>query len=133
MDTRLISDDIWGIITVWQESRGEIYTGKVGVAEVILERTRSKLCSDGTVASTILWSKQFSGWNSTDPNRIKSAKLTYDTKGIQECMDAWQEAKQGSKLTKGANHYYNPKLVTPEWAKDMKETVVIGNHRFMKG
>lgn len=134
MDTesRLISDDLWGILTVWQEARGESYIGKVGVAEVILKRTRDKYCSDGTVASTVLWPKQFSGWNSTDPNRIKAAQLRYNTKGVQECMDAWQEAKQGSQITKGAYHYYNPKVCDPVWAKGMEEVARLGNHVFVK-
>ena len=131
MDTRLVSDDLWGIMTVWQETRGEPYLGKVGVAEVIFNRTRQKFQSDGTVASTVLWPKQFSGWNSTDPNRIKAAKLTYDSKGVQECMDAWQEAKQGSRYVKRALHYYNPSLVTPPWATKMQEVAIIGAHRFM--
>jgi spore germination cell wall hydrolase CwlJ-like protein len=133
MDTRLISDDLWGIITVWQEARGEPYAGMVGVAEVILHRTKNKLCSDGTVASTVLWPKQFSGWNSSDPNRIKSAKLCYDALKIQECMNAWQEAKQGSSLAKGATHYYNPKLCNPAWTKGMKEVARLGNHIFLRG
>ena len=130
-DSRIVSDDIWGILTVYQEASGETYLGKVAVAEVILRRTAQKLSSDGTVASTVLWPKQFSGWNSTDPTRIKSAKLCYDGPKSQDCLNAWQEAKQGSNYTKGALYYYNPKLVKPDWAKDMKIVVEIGKHVFL--
>lgn len=130
--SRLITDDIWGILTVWQEAQGEPYIGKVAVAEVILRRTAKKMCSTGSVASTVLWAKQFSGWNSTDPTRIKSAKLCYDTKGVQECMNAWQEAKQGSNYAPGAMYYYNPAVVSPPWAAKMVKVTSIGNHLFLK-
>ena len=130
-DNRIVSDDIWGILTVYQEAAGETYLGKVAVAEVIFRRTAQKLSSDGTVASTVLWPKQFSGWNSTDPTRIKSAKLCYDSPKSQECLDAWQEAKQGSNYTKGALYYYNPKLAKPVWAKKMKVIAEIGKHIFL--
>ena len=133
---RLIPDHVWGIITVWHEAQGELYDGKVAVAEVILARTLRKYMSDGTVAGTVLWPVQFSGWNAHDasPNyreRIEGAKLDGDNPVVRDCIRAWAEAEAGSKFTKGALHYFNPKIVSPSWAKDATITAEIGNHRFV--
>lgn len=134
---RLIPDHIWGIITVLQEAATEPYQGKVAVAEVILRRTQKKYMSDGTVAGTVLWPMQFSGWNAHDPTpqyreRIESAKADTNDHTVQDCIRAWGEAESGSDTTAGALLYYNPKLANPSWAKKSIETAVIGNHRFMK-
>lgn len=90
------------------------------------------LFSDGTVASTVLWPYQFSGWNTKDPNRRKVATLDTDDRLVQACARAWQEAVNGSDLTKSATHYYAPAIVTPEWASKMTVTARIGRHCFLK-
>jgi len=131
---RLIADYLWGVMTVWQEARGEPFGGKVAVAEVILHRAKRKFCSDGTVASTCLWPKQFSGWNDRDPNRVKAAALDTMDPGVQDCVKAWCEAAdRGSNLVPGATHYYNARLVSPPWAVGAEMVAVIGNHTFLKG
>jgi len=134
---RLIADWIWGVLTVWQEAQGEPYRDKVMVAEVILNRTRRKYMSDGTVASTCLWPMQFSGWNAHDdtPNfkeRIESAKLDDDNPVVKDCIKAWKEAENGSNLTNGAYLYYNPLISNPPWAK---KCIVVARgrvHLFLK-
>jgi spore germination cell wall hydrolase CwlJ-like protein len=35
-------------------------------------------------------------------------------------------------ITDGADHYYNYNIANPYWVGAMTETVIIGNHRFMK-
>lgn len=130
---RLIPEESWPIITIWMEARGESYEGKVGVAEVIYRRTKEKVFSDGTYVGTCLRDRQFSGWNERDPNRIPGCKLDTDEHVVQDCIRAWTEAKAGSNVTKGATHYYSMKMyVAPYWEREMDETTVIGNHRFMK-
>lgn len=128
----IIPPDVWGKMTVWQESRGEPHEGKCAVAEVIIRRAQRKIFSDGTIPGTVLWPFQFSGWNPKDPNRILAARMDGDNPKYLECSAAWEEAAGGSDHSNGATHYYNPSIVTPAWAGKMKETAVIGHHRFMK-
>jgi N-acetylmuramoyl-L-alanine amidase len=132
---KLIPDYLWGVLTVWQEARGEPFAGKVAVAEVILRRTQKKFFSSGdSIASTCLWPLQFSGWNAKDPNRIKAAVLDTTDPDVQDCVKAWCEAAdRGSNLVPDALHYYNANIVNPPWAKDAEVVAVIGNHTFLRG
>lgn len=135
-EMRLIPEDTLAIVTIMQEAAGEPYTGKVAVAEVILNRMKAKYSSDGTVSGTVLRPLQFSGWNSRDPGRIRNIRIDTDDPVVQECMRAWDEAKHGSDTVKGAVLYYNPDPrlvpVTPEWAKSHSAVQVaeVGHHVF---
>jgi len=134
---RLIADWIWGVITIMQEAQGEPFSTKVAVAEVILRRTARKYMSDGTVAGTVLWPMQFSGWNAHDATpsyreRIECAKIMEEDPIVQECIRAWHKAEDGSDTTKGALLYYNPSICNPSWAKNCVETAVIDHHRYMR-
>jgi|SRR3990172_1204590 len=127
---KLIPDDIWGILTVWQEARGEPYIGKVAVAEVIQRRAKLKYSSDGTIAGTVLKPYQFSGWNTNDPNRILAAKADRLDPLIIECIKAWEEAKGGTNFTNEAVLYCNLKVCSPAWANKSIVVAEIGNHTF---
>ena len=131
---RLISSEGLAVATVWQEARGEPFPGKVGVAEVILQRMARKKYSDGTVEGTVLRAYQFSGWNTTDPNRTPATRIDDDDPLVQECIKAWNEAVRGSDTTLGATHYVNLNLVRPGWvdSPQMKQTVQIASHTFFK-
>lgn len=128
----LIPDYVWATLTIWMEARGESYAGMVAVAEVIYRRTQRKYFSDGTVAGTVLRDRQFSGWNNSDPNRVKAAVLDSEDRVVKLCARAWQEAIAGSDMTKGALHYYNPAVCDPEWAKGMTVVARVGKHAFLK-
>lgn len=143
---RLIPDRILAAITIWQESRGEPFDGKIAVAEVIRNRTRAGYMSDGSVAGTCLRAFQFSGWNPTDPNRVPSVKIDDSDPIVGQCLEAWDRAEAGSDLVGGAVHYLNVDLVLrtlgrlPEWAaepsdprkvKSLKVTAVVGRHTFL--
>lgn len=132
--SRLVADDIWAILTIWQEARGEPDEGKLAVAEVIRNRTRQRYQSDGTVAGTVLAPFQFSGWNTTDPNRRKAAVIDTDDPTFQDCYHAWFRAKQGTDLVKQAVLYYNDTLVTdaPAWVAGCDEVARIGAHVFYR-
>jgi len=145
---RLISDDALATMLIWQESRGEPYLGKLGVAEVLRNRTQQKYMSDGTVTGTALFKNQFSGMNAGDPNRIPSFRLDDIMPTVQECQRAWKEACEGSNVVLGAVHYLNVKLTKilrggtlPLWAENpgypgevnpMLVLKVIGNHTFLR-
>lgn len=128
---RLVSDDTWAILTIWQESRGEDDAGKLAVAEVIRNRTESRYSSDGTVAGTVLRPLQFSGWNTKDPNRTVSAMIDTDDPTVQACIKAWYDAKAGSQTVHGAVLYFNPKIVkAPDWAAKCELVATVGDHWF---
>jgi len=130
---RLIADYLLGIVTVFQESEGEPYEGKVAVAEVILRRTKRKYMSDGTVAGTVFRRLQFSGMNSDSANRIRSFKIDSSVAVVDECVRAWCEADKGSNLVPDCLHYYNANIVSPPWAEGAEVVATIGNHTFLKG
>lgn len=134
---RLVPDWMWAVITIMQEAQGEPFSTKLAVAEVINRRTLMKYMSDGSVAGTVLWPMQFSGWNAHDDTpsykeRIECAKICSDDPVVIECIQAWDQAVAGSNTTKGATLYYNPSISNPYWAKKAVETAVIDKHRYMK-
>jgi N-acetylmuramoyl-L-alanine amidase len=140
-------EDFFAVATIAQEAIGEPYEGKVAVAEVIRNRTKQKYSSDGTVIGTVLRAWQFSGWN---PEKLKDGKLqpldvkAYLTRAykqitqantalIDDCIKAWETAKQGSNTINGAVLYYAPAVVgTPNWARPEHAVQVaeIGGHTF---
>ena len=129
---RLVSDDAWGIMTVWQEARNQSYKGMVMVAEVILRRVRLKYMSDGTITGTILHPYQFSGWNTKDPNRILASVIDVDDQMVIQCMNAWEAAKNGSNYSNGAVIYFNPRTATSKPAGADVFCVAEQDHQFWK-
>ena len=135
---RLVSEDTLAVITIWMESRGEPWEGKLAVAEVIRNRMRQKYSSDGTVSGTVLRAFQFSGFNTQDPNRIPSFRIDGDDPVVQECEKAWRESEHTleirSSITKGAVLYLNPTIVTqkPKWVDLSVEVARVGPHVFYK-
>lgn len=129
---RLIPDDIWATLTIWQEARNQPPEGQIAVGEVIWRRTQQHYMSDGTVAGTVLKALQFSGWNAGDPNRVTAAQLDDADPVVQHCAAAWAQAKSGSNYSKGALLYLNPDVLDrlPGWVKNCDEVAVIGAHHF---
>lgn len=129
---RLVPDDAWAVMTIWQEARSEPYMGMLAVAEVIRNRMRAKFFSDGTVVGTVLRDRQFSGWNNRDPNRIPSAQIRIDSSFVWQCAKAWDEAmaRPGSQVAQGAFSYFNPAVVVPPWKVDFRLVATIGAHEF---
>lgn len=139
--------DFFAVVTIAQEAIGEPYAGKLAVAEVIRNRTMSRYSSDGTVIGTVLRSWQFSGWN---PEKLEDDKLQpIDVKAylaraykqiaqantalLDDCITAWEEAKQGSNTINGAVEYYAPAVVaTPKWARPEHaiQMAEVGGHVF---
>jgi spore germination cell wall hydrolase CwlJ-like protein len=133
---KLVSDVTWGIITLWMEGRGETHVGKVAIAEVILNRTKAKYSSDGTIAGTCLRAFQFSSWNTTDTNRLVGAKLDDTDSVVQLCIKAWEEAvlnlTTGKATVPGALLYYNPRIPAPAWVANSDFIATVDHHSFYK-
>ncbi len=128
--SRLVTDATWATMTLYMEAGEEPFLGMVAVGEVIVNRMARRWFSDGTVTGTCLYPLQFSCWNGQSRQRPRAAVLDESDLVVQRCQRAWQMAVAGSQVTQGAVAYYNPALVTPPWAQEFVETVVIGNHRF---
>ncbi len=115
--------------TIYGESRGEPYKGKLAVAWVILNR-------GGDLISTVTKPKQFSAWNYNDPNRFMVEKIALQgnmgDNVTKECLRAALEALENSvDPTGGANHYHAVG-VKPYWTKGKTPIAIIGNHVFYK-
>jgi len=120
---------------IFAEAAGEFYSGKVAVGWVVRNRVESKKFPN-TYYGVIFQRAQFSGVNS------KLWKLTYDLKKMtvyqfsiwQDCLKIAQDVIEGRipDPTYGSDHYYNPSLVSPSWAKKMTQIIKIGNHLFLK-
>src|SRR6185437_8474811 len=106
--------------------------------EVIRNRMNTKYASDGTVSGTVLRPKQFSGWNTTDPSRIRTVRSDTNDDIVKQCLQAWEEAKQGSNRVRGAVLYLNPGYLQkngepmPDWAlpDSADEVAIVGQHHF---
>lgn len=128
---RLFEDDDLAVANIWAEARGETFEGKVGVAEVMRNRMKRKYASNGTVASTIFWPWQFSGFNTDNEWRSKIFELDNADAVVRQCFEAWK-ASEHTDLTHGAVLYCNLNIlrVPPRWAREDKKLAVIGQHSF---
>ena len=131
---RLVSDDAWAVMTIWQEARGEAMEGKVAIGEVIRNRVNHSYNCNGTVSGCVLAPLQFSGWNARDTNRIPSSVLDSDDSIVAECIKAWR-LSANSTLTHGAVLYYSPGVgqSPPDWAVQSNFIVQLGRHKFYRG
>lgn len=106
---------------VYGEARGELYTGQVAVAAVVLNRVKSSSFPN-TIAGVIYQSGAFDvvsdGQINLTPN--ETAK-----KAAQDALNGWDP-------TNGAIYYFNPSTATNKWIWSRPMTVTIGKHRFCK-
>lgn len=108
---------------VYAESKGEPYEGKVAVASVILNRV-SHPSFPKTVKEVIIQKNAFSC--------VKDGKIY--VKPDESCYNAVMEAIKGSDPTGNAVFFYNPRIATSSWMKNVSKTNVksIGNHVFFE-
>lgn len=104
---------------VESEAKGEPYTGKVAVAEVVLARVNSSEFPN-SIEGVIYQPGQFQVVSNGSINNAPS----------QESINASNEALAGSNYTNGALFFYNPRIATDRWQDTLRTTAVIGNHTF---
>ena len=79
--------------------------------------------------------KQFSGYGSKEYKKAVSGKLTAEEKKILKKFEIISKnviiGLMGD-TTGGADHYFNPKLVKPSWAKDMTKMYQTDSHEYYK-
>lgn len=129
-------------LTVVGEARGEPVEGQIAVANVIMNRAKTR---GPNIKEVCLAPKQFSCWNPGDPNRkllddlaqkMMEGSYAYDKyKQIQWIVDGIITGKLTDN-TKGKDHYMTTALYhsvsKPSWARVPKGSPVeIGNHTFL--
>lgn len=119
-------EKFWMSVNIYHEARGESSAGKIAVGQVVLNRAKKRKQS---IKDVILASKQFS-WH----NGNKLPSIT-DYESFILCMAAVDElitARIFGDFLDGADHYFNPNIVLPSWAKKMTFIMQIGNHSFYR-
>lgn len=102
------------------EAKGEPYTGKVAVGNVVLNRVKSPEFPD-TVKEVIFQKGQFSP--------VTNGSIHDEP--TDESIRAAKEAMNGREIVSNqALYFYNPNTSTSDWIFSRKTIMDIGNHRF---
>lgn len=126
--------------TLWMEARGEPDEGIQAVANVILNRYKSKkwfakIDGVASIANVCLKEKQFSCWNKGDQCDTKLPEANHQSLQWKKCAEFATMAANDvlPDITGGADHYFAVSMKkAPSWAAKMKFLCQIGNHRFYK-
>lgn len=138
----LLPDEVMAL-TLYGEARGEPIEGQIAVANVIMNRMREDTVKYKTVRDVCLEPKQFSCWNTTDPNvqilvnlSSQLEKSTIIDPILEQCLYIARGVMKGylRDNTKAAKYYMTIDLFNngrPSWAKVPSNTPkIIGNHVF---
>lgn len=116
----------WLAINIYHEARGESLEGQIAVGHVVMNRALKK---HKTCKEIILQPWQFSWHNGnafppiTDYDALRAS--------CNAAEDVIEERLDGKNLFM-ADHYFNPHVVLPDWAKNMTLIKRIGNHDFYR-
>lgn len=143
-------------LNAFEEANLEPDDGLAAVCQVVLNRTRLKFQSDGTVTGTIFWPSAFS-WTAWSMVGGKYEKVAHTPQEVQaravdllarakmyahpwaRAMSIAAEVQAGTypgadfaKITPATVNYLNPAIVPnlPAWADPAKLVAVIGHHSF---
>jgi spore germination cell wall hydrolase CwlJ-like protein len=112
--------------------------GRIAVASVIMNRVKRGGWFGSSIQGVILKPKQFSCFNTGDPNRLKLmaiasewAKNYQRDKALRECMFVAEGVISGDLKSNvfDATHYKTINCQAA-WAAKMKQVAVIGQHEF---
>lgn len=101
------------------EARGEVYTGKVAVGAVVLNRVESSSFPN-TISGVIYQSGAFTA--------VSDGQINLEPD--QSSMNAARDAMNGWDPTYGCLYYYNPAKATSSWIFSRKTVTTIGKHVF---
>lgn len=106
---------------VYAEARGEVYTGQVAIAAVVLNRVKSSSFPN-TVSGVIYQSGAFTA---VSDGQINLAPDSTARKAAQDALNGWDP-------TYGSIYYFNPDTATNAWIWSRPHVITIGKHRFCK-
>jgi N-acetylmuramoyl-L-alanine amidase len=116
--------------TVYAEARGEDERGQRAVAWVIKHRAdlNRDYWGGNTIAGVCRKPGQFECWNGRGDIEMSETRA-------RDSIDSWlPNVYLGTDYSGGSDHYNNPtKEGYPDWTRNCRKTVVIGNHQFYKG
>ncbi|YCA13036.1 cell wall hydrolase [Bacillus sp. AK128] len=104
---------------VLAEAKGEPYSGKVAVAEVVLNRVEDEQFPN-SINEVIYEENQF------EPVQNNSIEQAAD----QESIEAVEEALLVEKHDTVALYFYNPETASDHWIRERQVIDTIGNHVF---
>ncbi len=124
--------------TLYGEARGEYAlsgpASLIAVANVILNRLKRGGKYGKTFIEVCLKPRQFSCWNTSDPNRslLQQEDLIKDPL-FKFCQQVVHKVNQGiwPDLTRNSDHYHATSC-KPYWSKSGKIKLRLGNHIFYK-
>ncbi|AKR54318.1 conserved phage mega protein [Devosia sp. H5989] len=112
------------INTLIAEANAEGPEGMRRVGETILNRAAQSGLTPGQV---VRQPHQYTGYWSPGP----AARRAQQSDQVRTAAEAaWALAQQPGDPTNGADHYFNPAVVTPSWASAMRPTGTFGGHAF---
>jgi spore germination cell wall hydrolase CwlJ-like protein len=117
---------------IYFESRGEPIAGQIAVAEVVLNRTRSR-SFPGTICGV---TKQGVGSG-------RGCQFSYACDGLSDVMKASAARDRSEKLARlmidgrprivsGGATYFHTRTIRPDWSRKFDRTVTIGQHMFYR-
>lgn len=106
---------------IYGESRGEPYTGQVGVGAVVLNRVKSSSFPN-SIAGVIY---QAGAFDAVSDGQINLSPDSTARKAAQDALNGWDP-------TYNAIYYFNPATATNKWIWSRPMTITIGKHRFCK-
>lgn len=118
--------------TLWGEARGEGFTGMQAVANVVMNRVRSRKWPS-TVTAVCKQKGQFSVWNANAPQRGRLMNVTPADAKFKQALEIAAMAVNGhlEDITGGADHYHTH-AVNPYWSQGVTPIANIGNHKFFR-
>lgn len=117
--------DIRDVInTLIAEGYGEGEEGMRRIAETVLTRAEQRGISP---AEVVRQNAQYTGYSHPGPAAVQAQS---NPQAISAAQAAWALAQGPDDPTGGANHYFNPHVVTPSWARSMTPTGTYQNHAF---
>lgn len=112
------------IDTLIAEAIGEGPEGMRRVAETILNRAAIRGL---TPEQVVKQPKQYTGYEAPGADTVTAMK----DRAVRAAAEAaFRLAMEPGDPTKGADHYFNPNLVSPSWARSMTPTGQYGNHAY---
>ena len=122
-------------LNIYFEARSESHQGQLAVAYVTMNRVESSRFPD-SVCKVVWQRRQFSWTHDGKSDRPSELRAWSKAKAVAEHIyknyHRFMEITKGATdITRGALHYYAPKMANPIWAKQMVAVARIGDHVFL--
>ena len=127
--------------TLMGEARGEPVEGIIAAGCVIRNRMLSNNRWFDTYEEVCLQRKQFSCWKENDNNYEVCIKSLFLSRNGNSQNPIYRQCRWVANgiisnwlidNTAGANHYFNPKVVWPDWAATFHPVAKYGSHLFFR-